>query len=121
MRLEDELALALRRKQPPPGFSVRVLERIEGSAAARASVWRRRAFRGAIAASLALVISSGVWLRNEREERLEQAKGEAAKQMALVAIRIASEKASLARDRVRNIDAGTKSKEDNHEEQPIQN
>lgn len=121
MRLEDELAEALRRKQPPRGFSNRVLERIEGSPAARASAWRRRAWRGAIAASLVIVISSGVWLREQREERLERVQGEAAKQLALVAIHIASQKTSMARERVRDIESNVTSKETSHEHQPIQN
>lgn len=121
MKLEDELAVALRREEPPPGFANRVLERIEGSPAARASAWRRRAWRGAIAASLVLVISSGVWLREQREERLERAQGEAAKQLALVAIRIASQKTSMARERVRAIESNAASKENSHEHEPIQN
>jgi hypothetical protein len=121
MKLEDELTAALRRRQPPPGFSNRVLERIEGSPAARASAWRRRAWRGAIAAGLVLVISSGVWLREERAERLERAQGEAAKQLALVAIRLASQKTSMARERVRDIESNAASKEERHEQQPLQN
>lgn len=121
MRLEDDLTEALRRRQAPPGFSNRVLSRIEGSPAARASVWRLRAWRGAIAAGLALVISTGVWLRQEREERIERAQGEAAKQLALVAIRIASEKTSLARHRVREIDSTATSEENSHEHQSVQN
>ncbi|MGK2859109.1 MAG: hypothetical protein ACSLFQ_18065 [Thermoanaerobaculia bacterium] len=121
MKLDDELGLALRRRPAPHGFSTRVLERIDGSPAARVSLWRRRAWRGAIAAGLTLVISSGLWLRHEREERFERAQGEAAKQLALVAIRIASEKANVARDRVRRTDSVTTSKENVHEERTIQN
>lgn len=121
MRLDDELGLALRRTQPPPGFAQRVLERIDGSPAARTAAWRRRAWRGAIAACLALAISTGVLLRHQQQERLERAKGEAAKQLALVALRIASEKANLARDRVRGTEATTNAKEGSHEPQPLQN
>jgi len=121
MKLEDELAGALRRKEPPRGFSNRVLERIEGTPAARSSAWRRRAWRGAIAAGLGLFISPGVWLREEREGRLGRAQGEAAKQLALVAIRIASQKTSIARERVRDIESNATSKENSHEHQPVQN
>jgi hypothetical protein len=121
MKLEDELGQALRRRGAPHGFAQQVLERIDGSPAARALAWKRRAWRGAIAASLVLVISTGVWLRHEREERFERAQGEAAKQLALVAMRIASEKANMARDRVRRIDSTNTPKEGNHAQQPIQN
>lgn len=119
--LEQELARALARKEAPPGFSRRVLERVDGSPAARAAAWRRGVWRGAVAAGLAMVISTGVWLRHEREERLERVQGEAAKQLALVALRIASEKTNVARNRVRSTGTYIDSKETSHEQPQTRN
>lgn len=107
MNLDRDLAAALRRKSPPPGFSERVVERISGAGPSGRTIIRRRAFRGAMAAGLALVIASGIWFQQEREMRIERAEGEAAKKLALLALHIASEKANLARDQVRH--AGTHS------------
>ncbi len=115
MNLDKDLAGALRHKAPSTGFANRVMERIDGSAASRRRTIRIRVLRSAMAAGLAMVIATGVWLQQQQDERIERAQGEAAKKLALIALHIASEKANLARDQVRRTEAHSITKGTDHE------
>jgi hypothetical protein len=88
MNLDDELKLALRRKEPPEGFTDRVLAAIGEPAAI--PVPRRSRWRAAVAAALLVAVAAG---------------GEAyrivrAKQQMLTALHITSAKLRDARNHV---------------------
>ena len=99
-RLEDELRTALRREQPSAGFAERVLAR---AAEPRRSFWdwfRLPTFRWAMAGALALImVAAGLEYRHEQE----RARGEAAKQQLMLALRITGSKLKLAQQRVQQI------------------
>ena len=108
-RLDDALREALRRQDPGPDFTARVL-----AAAARAepkrSWWRALMagfqpvrVRWAMAGALACVLLvGGIEYRNDREER----QGRLAKQQLVLALRIAGAKLNQARDQVQQINSG---------------
>ncbi len=77
MNLEDELKLALQRKEPPPGFRQRVL------AATRRP---RRPYRSLAAAALLTLLLGGTTAHFIEERR----EGERAKEQVLQALRITS-------------------------------
>lgn len=79
MNLEDELKLALRRKQPPPGFRQRVL-------AATRRPRRAYAYRSIAAAVLLTAILGGTTAHYVEQRR----EGERAKEQVLEALRITS-------------------------------
>ncbi|MDX2149355.1 MAG: hypothetical protein SFV54_01375 [Bryobacteraceae bacterium] len=99
--LENELRAALRREDPPEGFAERVLARTHGAGyrperrARRLPVWSM----AAAAACLTMTIGIGEY----RERREERARGEAAKQELLEAMRITRAKLRLAQEKVRSI------------------
>jgi len=105
--LEDELRQALRRREPPPGFTGRVLARVRREADARAlengggraQVARRPLWTGwswfgarvrfgfaAVAAALLLAVALSVWQRHRAEQ--ERRQGEAARAQVMEALRI---------------------------------
>src|SRR5262245_42188186 len=121
-RFEEELKLALRREEPPPGFTDRVMARIaelQGQEKSREkSVWLRRlmeffqparmkwAMAGAMA-GLLLIGGFGVHRFRENERRRlaeiaegERAEGERAKEQVMLAMRIASAKLNIAQKKV---------------------
>lgn len=98
MSLEKDLARALRRERPAPGFSHRVMERIEGAPGAST----RPAWYRAIAASLTLTALLGGWAAHEAHER-HRIEGERARDQVLQALRITGEKVRYAREEVREI------------------
>ncbi len=99
-RLEDELRTALRREQPSAGFAGRVLAR---AAQPRRSFWdffHLPAFRWAVAGALALImVVAGLEYRREQE----RARGEAAKQQLMLALRITGSKLRLAQHKVQQL------------------
>jgi hypothetical protein len=104
MSLEKDLARALRRERPAPGFSHRVMERIaqgEPGASTRPTWYR------AIAASLTLTALLGGWAAHEAHER-RRIEGERARDQVLQALRITGEKVRYAREEVREIGSHTK-------------
>lgn len=115
MNLDDQLHAALRRKAPPPSLADRVMKAIDEPAQPVRMPARARMLRGAIAAGLVLFVASGIWLERERQQRIELAQGEAAKQLALIALHIASEKANVARERVMRTDDHSTTKGSNDE------
>lgn len=101
-RMENDLREALRRKEPPAGFAARVLAAAESQAARRPSGWNwlRPQMRWAVA-SLAciLILAAGMAIRQQREREM-RARGEAAKQQVMLALRITSAKLHVAQAKV---------------------
>jgi hypothetical protein len=104
-RLEDELRNALRREDPGPQFTRKVLARVAAEPPRRAW-WRALAscfhaprLRWAAAGAMAgaLLIFSGLEYRREQRIRAE---GEAAKQQLVLAMRIAGSKLHMAQAKV---------------------
>jgi hypothetical protein len=96
MSIERDLQLALRRRAPAPGFAQRVLVRIEDDRTPR----RRHAWWRAAAASVTLAVLLGGYATYKV---VEVRRGEHAKEQLLLAMHIAGEKVSLARQQVRGI------------------
>jgi hypothetical protein len=98
MNVERELERAMRPRSPQPGFSKRVMARIEAEEVGE----RKATWRGwrAVAASLTLTLLLGGYMT---ERVVERVRGERAKKQVLLAMRIASEKVSAARHEVRAI------------------
>jgi uncharacterized protein HemX len=115
--LEDELRRALRRREPPPGFTGRVLARVRPEADARnlgaeseSRPWRARWGRwtwsgprlrlglAAVAACLLLAVSLFVWQRHREEQQRRE--GEAARAQVMEALRITSAKLNRVRAKV---------------------
>lgn len=102
--LDDELRAALRRTDPPPGFAERVARRAAGTAGARREVWARRpVMRWAAAAAIVAAVAGGFQYRSVLREREERARGEAAKEQVVQALRIAGSKLQLVQARIKEI------------------
>ena len=91
MKLEDELRSALRRETPSPGFAQRVVARAQSSSKPSRAI-PRMIWAMALAAMLVIGFTSTYEYRQMKAER--------AGRDAVLALRIASEKLNLARDRV---------------------
>ena len=89
---EDELKIALRRQDPPGGFTDRVMARIPRTAPARQ--WRWDWLAVAAAASFA-VIGGGAW-----EHQRRQVEGEIAKKQLIYALTVASESLQTTKELV---------------------
>jgi len=116
-RFEDELKLALRREEPSPGFTDRVMARIaelqRQEKSREKTYWLRRlmeffqpprmkwAMAGAMA-GLLLIAGFGVHRSRENERRrlAEIAEGERAKEQVMLAMRIASAKLNIVQKKV---------------------
>lgn len=94
---EQELARALERQEAPAGFSARVLARI--NAERRVSTVARPTWRLAFAAVLVIASFVGA-LRFDQAQQQEVARGKAAKQQVLLALRIAGSKMQLAQKQI---------------------
>jgi hypothetical protein len=89
--LEDELRSALRRREPSPDFTERVLARVSAAPVRRApQPWVR--WVAAMAATLVLLAAGGLEYRHYRGER--------AKEQVLLAVRIAGSKLNKAQKKV---------------------
>ncbi len=95
MNLERDLTRVLRRRSPAPGFASRVMLRIDEKENRPRPTWWR-----AVAASLTLAALLGGYATHKVLERRE---GERARDQVLLAMRITSEKVSMARNEVRDI------------------
>lgn len=91
MNLEEQLKLALQRKEPPPGFRNRVL------AATRRP--RRHPYRSLAAAALLTLLVGGTTAHYIEQRR----EGERAKEQVLLALRITSHKLRDTREHVLDI------------------
>lgn len=101
-RFEDELTEALKRREPPPGFAERVMARLETEP--RPGPWRRLAawfrppvLRFAAFACIALLLFAGVRYESRRRERL---RAEAARDQAMLALRITFDKLEAVREKL---------------------
>jgi hypothetical protein len=103
-RLENELHNAMRREEPPEGFADRVLARVsERKHVSRMLFLMRPSFRWALAGALCLLlVVAGVEYRQDKQE---QARGEAAKAQLMLALRITAGKLQLAQEKVQQIGA----------------
>jgi hypothetical protein len=97
MNLEYELKQALRRREPPAGFTERVMAAVERDGAVTP---RRRPWHALAAAALFAAIVGGAATVRVIEERRE---GERAKEEVMTALRIAGAKLHDARVHVREI------------------
>jgi hypothetical protein len=118
-RFEEELKQALRREEPSPDFTDRVMARIarlpqtQEQEKEREHVgWLKRlvaffeppAMKWAMAGAMAcLLVFAGIAIHNARERRraIEIAEGERAKEQVMLAMRIASAKLNVAQKKVR--------------------
>jgi len=101
-QFEYELKSALHRQEPPNGFTVRVLARLEQ---ARPEPWRQPwlrlpSLRWALACALGIAVFAGGWMFQQERRRAE---GEAARQQVMLALRITGAKMQLAEARVRHL------------------
>lgn len=104
MNFDRELSRALRRKPAPPGFSGRVMDRVRRESSPRATSIPRHVTRaGLLAATILIAIVTGAVIRREVVETRMRTEGEWAKAQVMFAMRIASDKANLAKDNVRMI------------------
>jgi len=94
--LEEDLKKALARVEPPDGFTERLAARMGAMPARkRPPVY----WRWAAAAAAAAVLFSGVSYEHER-----QARGEAAKEKVLLAMRITSSKLQQAQHQIEEVE-----------------
>jgi len=91
---EDELRSALRRQEPPAGFSDRVLARTRHKGAPRRAGWI------AIAIAAGLVLSMGGF-------EYRQYEGRKAKRELLLALDIAGSKLSIAQEKISHLSQRT--------------
>jgi hypothetical protein len=99
--LRTGLERVLRRRAPAPGFAQRVLARIDEDRIDEDRIPRRRpAWWRAAAASVTLAVLLGGYATYKV---VEVRRGEHAKEQLLLAMHIAGEKVSLARQQVRGI------------------
>lgn len=102
---EEELKKALVRREPPDGFTARVLARVNEQNRAKLAVsgsflQRLRSWRLIPVLAAALVITGGIaYQQHERETR-----GEAAKKQLILAMRIAGSKLQYAQSRVEGVE-----------------
>jgi hypothetical protein len=101
---EEQLRRAMARREPPVDFTRRVLERVEREewrkAGSGAAGWFR-VWRLAAAAAALLAVGGSVFY----QQRERAARGEAAKQKLLIAVRIAGTKLRQAHRRVLEVEA----------------
>lgn len=102
--LERELRQALRRKEPSAGFAARVVASLPQERPSRWLLWiHQPAFRWAAAAVVLVAIVTGSVAYRHHQEEL--ARGRAARQQLILALRITGTKLQLAQQRVAQIGA----------------
>jgi hypothetical protein len=98
---DDDLAAALRRKDPGPDFTQRVLSAVEAGRAsaegtrAKTSRWWRFRFSpafAAVAVAIVLVAASWIGVWRYREHQAQIARAEQARAQAILALRITNAK-----------------------------
>lgn len=101
-RFEEQLKNALRRESPSSGFGSRVQARVARETHRKTPRWNWfPRLRWAIALVVLCVgLIGGLEYRHVREEK---ARGEAARQQVMVALRIAGSKIQLAESRVQHL------------------
>jgi hypothetical protein len=95
--LDDELKNTLRVVEPPPGFAERVLRQVEASPRKTPPVTTPAWYRLAAAVLLVAIGGGTLEYRSIRQERLERAAGEAAKEQVMAGLQIAGSKLQRVR------------------------
>lgn len=110
MNLDHDLRQALRRKEPPPGFSERVLNKISsGEIALPHTPSSRRRFLLPVAASLTLLAAGSYYLQERATNRAQEEQSQQFRETAqaahdvVLALQIASEKVSAAQTKVQEM------------------
>lgn len=103
--LEDELKKAMRREEPPHGFTERVLA---ATSKAKPAPWDRLfawpGLRWVLAGAMCLALmAAGL---EYRQEQVEKARGEAAKAELMQALRITAYKLEFAQAKVQKFTSG---------------
>jgi hypothetical protein len=107
--LDDELRDALRREEPPDGFAERVLTEAAarphaaGTSHVPVKAARRIVIGWAAAAALIAAVAGGVQYRAVQQAREERARGEAAKEQVVRALRIAGYKLHVVQEKIKEI------------------
>ena len=106
--LERALKAALRREPAPKGFSDRILRRANSRSRTAVSWWRAPAMRWALASAVVASSIAGVVSEHIlRQRRLEQVRGEQARQQVLTALRITGTKLRVVQSQIsRTADEG---------------
>jgi hypothetical protein len=106
-RFEEQLKEALARQDPPEDFNARVLAAVEeGRVRSSTGVWRwlaRWVHSWQVAPALAALLVLSLGAIYQEHQRI--ARGEAAKEKLLIAMRVAGAKLHEARDRVWKVQA----------------
>jgi hypothetical protein len=105
-RLDNELRNAMRREEPPEGFAGRVLARVqEQRQNAWAGIFGSRALRWVLAGAVCLALAmAGAEYKRAQDER---ARGQAARQQLMLALRITADKLQLAQEKVQHSSSWT--------------
>jgi hypothetical protein len=100
MNLDDELRSALKRREPPAGFTDRVAARARVTRAESVSTWRRTLqWATACAVATVLLVGAGGEYRRRQE-------GERAKEQVVLALRMAGSRLSFAQRMVLELSSG---------------
>jgi hypothetical protein len=102
---DAELAYALRRKQPPDGFAEGVL-RLSTRPATRGGAppaGSHRFLTWAAAAALVGAVAGGIQYYELQQARAERARGEAAKEQVMQALRLTADKLHVVQTTVKRI------------------
>jgi hypothetical protein len=106
--IDEQLKRALRRCEPPEGFSDRVLARVQGEAPPTQrsiwTLWRMPSLRWAAVAALVAVAVTGIGY--QIHERQEEAEARVAKQQVMLALRITGSKLRVAKQKVKAMETG---------------
>ena len=104
MNIEQELKDALKRQQPPPGMTERVMAAIGSreTPAARPSFWRTYRAGLQLAAAAVLIVAVGAGVARQREADRERQQSELAARQLMTALQIASEALNEARNEIKN-------------------
>lgn len=99
---DDDLRAALGREEPPPGFTARVLRRVDAETI-RPDRSRPHVIKWAVAATLVAAMAGGAQYQSVQHAREERARGEAAAAQVLEALRIAGSKLQVVQAKVKEI------------------
>jgi hypothetical protein len=101
--LDEELRRLTRREQPPPGFAERVLRRVADETATPGRDERRAWLLRLTAAAILVIGVAGVLQYRTVQEERERARGEAAREQVLEALRIAGSKLHTVQEKIREL------------------
>lgn len=109
--LERQLKDALRRCDPPPNFTNRVLARVTAEQevtkiSRRVSSWRWARLRWAAAFAAIALSAAGITGYRTHERRVEEAEALAAKKQVMIALRITGSKLRIAKQKIRAVGDG---------------